>query len=53
MDANNQGRQLGQYLGQYLECPKHKNNAMRPAEVCYFKCKWFDKCLAVKSAYKE
>ena len=37
---------------QYLECPKHKGNAMRPVEVCYFKCNRYDKCPAVKNAYK-
>ncbi len=55
MDANDQGQYQGQYLEErkYLECPNHKGNAMRSVEVCYFKCAKYDKCPAVKSAYKE
>jgi hypothetical protein len=38
---------------QYIECPKHKGQAMRPAEVCYFKCTRYDSCQAVKTIYKS
>lgn len=37
---------------QFLTCPSHKNNGMKPTEVCYFKCKRFNRCTAVKSAYQ-
>jgi hypothetical protein len=53
MEAEKQIGQQELHLGQYLECPKHKGNAMRPAEVCYFKCKWYNKCPAVKLAYTD
>jgi hypothetical protein len=47
--------QYKQHIGerQYIECPKHKAQAMRPVEVCYFKCTKYNKCLAVKSVYKS